>query len=114
MRLELNGRRVRGHIAFYQDPCKGTHCGRRRSDAESSPRRKQLVPPIPHKVSIKFFDQTPMSRVTWPEKGYVYELASGETRQYALACAPGTKICYDAWVSGHPKQWGTIAASKSK
>ena len=46
MRLELMRRRRRQHIASYQNPWKGAHSGRWRSDLQASPRMGQLIPPI--------------------------------------------------------------------
>jgi glutaminyl-peptide cyclotransferase len=46
MRLELRRNRRSQHIAFCQNPWKGTHGWRRQSDPEGSPRMRQLILPI--------------------------------------------------------------------
>nr|WP_316651582.1 hypothetical protein [uncultured Gellertiella sp.] len=60
----------------------------------------------PNAVEVELYSQN--RRHVWPGGGDVYILDDGETKQIAISCQRGEKICYGAWVSGDSTTyWGT-------
>lgn len=60
----------------------------------------------PNVVSVKFYSQSRRNYV-WPNADEVYVLDDYETKRFSLACRPGEKICYGAWVRNRTRSfWG--------
>lgn len=56
-------------------------------------------------IQIEFYSQERSH--AWPGGNNAYNLSSGDSNSYKLACRSGEKICYGAWVKGNSSTyWG--------
>lgn len=60
----------------------------------------------PNAVEVELYSQ--VRNHVWPGGGEIYLLDDGESKEIAISCRKGEKICYGAWVSGDvDTYWGT-------
>ena len=56
-------------------------------------------------IQIEFYSQD--RNHAWPGGDQAYNLSSGDSNSYKLACRSGEKVCYGAWVKGKQSTyWG--------
>ena len=64
-----------------------------------------------HDIQIEFYSQD--RNHAWPGGDQAYNLSSGDSNSYKLACRSGEKICYGAWVKGKSSTyWGVGLSNK--
>jgi hypothetical protein len=59
-------------------------------------------------IQIEFYSQD--RNHAWPGGNQAYNLDSGDSNSYKLACRRGEKICYGAWIKGNANTYWGVGA----